>query len=266
MAQPLREFIQAVEDGRRQISKGHSVQVTTKEHKELLQHLIDRYFRDVRPSILSHAESSDFVNKIDIEMQDLLLCSHKRTKKSLIKSRMSELKKKLIQLEAYSVVLGSTDWSTTANSVDRRIKETLQRLVPSAAFSYEQAILDLSGPERKSYRGPATDLREALRETLDHMAPDKDVTSQHGFKLERDTKAPTIKQKVRFVLRKRGLSKTLSETPEKAVDSVEETIGSFIRSVYSRSNVSTHTPTNRSEVLRVRDWVRIVLCELLEIH
>jgi hypothetical protein len=150
--------------------------------------------------------------------------------------------------------------------VDRRIVEILQRLVPSASFSYEQAILDDAGPKRRSYRGPATDLREALRETLDHLAPDKDVTSQPGFKLERDMKYPTMKQKVRFVLRKRGLTRTLSETPENAVDSVEATIGSFVRSVYNRSSVSTHTPTDRNEVLRVRDWVRIVLCELLEIR
>jgi hypothetical protein len=266
MAQGLRDLIAEVEEERKQVSKGQSVQVRSQNERKSLRHIVDFYFRDVRPSFLSHASSSDSIEEIDSEMQDLLECSHKQTMRSVLKKKLSSIRKKLIQLDGYSLVLTRTDSSTATDSIDMRIIETLQRLVPSARLSYEQAILDLVGPERKSYRGPATDLREALRETLDHLAPDKDITSQPGFKFEGDTKCPTMRQKVRFVLCKRGISKTLSETPEKAVDSVEATIGSFIRSVYNRSCVSTHTPTDRNEVLRVRDWVRIVLCELLEIR
>jgi len=266
MAEELRNLIASVESARKQVSKGQSAQVRSKKEKKSLQQIVDFYFRDVRPLFLSHASSSDFVEEIDIEMQDLLECTHKQTMRSVLKKNLTNIKKKLIQLDSYSLVLGSTDLNTTTNSVDRRIIETLQHLNLSAGLSYEQAILDLAESNRKSYRGPATDLRESLRETLDLLAPDKDVKSQHGFKLEQDMKYPTMKQKVRFVLRKRGLSKTLSETPEKAVDSVEAMIGSFVRSVYNRSSVSTHTPTDRNEVMRVRDWVRIVLCELLEIR
>jgi len=267
MAQGLRGLITSVEGVRKQVSKGQSVQVNSQKEKKQLQQLIDSYFREVRPSILSHEASPDFVKEIDTEMQDLLICSHKQTKRSLVKQRLADLKKKLIQLEAHSVALVATGSSTEAtNLVDRRVIETLQHLVHSAALSYEQALIDLDGPDRKSWRGPATDLREALRETLDHLAPDKDIRSQPGFKLEPDAKGPTMKQKTRFILLKRGLSKTLSETPEKAVDSIEAAIGSFVRSVYKRSSISTHTPTVRDEVLRVRDWVRIVLCELLEIR
>jgi len=267
MAQRLRDLIADIEGVRKQVSKGQSVQVRSQKERKQLQQLIYSYFRNVRPSFLSHEASSDFVEDIDAEMQDLLECSHRHTKRSLIKKRLSDLKKKLIQLEAHNVVLVATGATTEAtNLVDRRIIETLQRLVPSAALSYDQALTDLDGPDRKSWRGPALDLREALRETLDHLAPDKDVTSQPGFKPEPDAKGPTQKQKTRFILLKRGLSKTLTETPEKAVDSIETAIGSFVRSVYRRSSISTHTPTARDEVLRVRDWVRIVLCELLEIR
>jgi len=266
MAQVIRDLIANIESARKQVSKGQSVQVRSQKEMQSLRHIVDFYFRDARPSFLSHASSSDFVEEIDSKMQDLLECTHKQTMRSVLKKKLSSIRKKLIQLDGYSLVLVSTDSSTAADLLDRRIIETLQRLIPSAGLSYEQAILDLSQSDRKSYRGPATDLRESLRETLDHLAPDKDVKSQLGFKLEGDMKCPSMKQKVRFVLRKRGLSKTLSETPEKAVDSVEAMIGSFIRSVYNRSSVSTHTPTDRNEVMRVRDWVRIVLCELLEIR
>jgi len=267
MSQGLRDFIVNVEDARKLIVKSNSVQVNSQKERKSLQQLVDSYFRDVRPSVVSHTASSDFIMKIDTGMQDLLVCSHKRTKRNLLKRKLSGVKKKLIQLEAHSAVLVGAGSSTeSANLMDRRIIEILQPLVPSAALSYEQALIDLDGPDRKSWRGPATDLREALRETLDYLAPDKDVTSQPGFKLEPDSKGPTMKQKTRFILVSRGLSKTLSETPEKAVDSIETVIGSFVRSVYRRSSVSTHTPTVRDEVLLVRDWVRIVLCELLEIR
>ena len=53
-----------------------------------------------------------------------------------------------------------------------------------------------------------------------------------------------------------------------AAEAIETVFGSFVRSAYTRLGMSTHThtPTDRDEVLRVRDWVRIVLCELPSIQ
>jgi hypothetical protein len=118
--------------------------------------------------------------------------------------------------------------------------------------------------ERLSWRGPAADLREALRETLDYLAPDSEVESSVGYKQEPNVQGPTMKQKVRFILKNRGLSKALSSPAESATASVDEALGTFVRSVYARSSVSTHTPTDRMEVQRVLDLVRVVLAELLE--
>jgi hypothetical protein len=152
------------------------------------------------------------------------------------------------------------------DATDRRIIVIMQGLVPTAALAYEQALLDMAAGGRLSWRGPATDLREALRETLDHLAPDPEVTQQPGFKLESNASGPTMKQKVRYVLRRRGNQRAAVEASEAAVDSVESALGTFVRSVYTRSSVSTHTATGRDEVIRVRDFVRVALCELLEIR
>ena len=70
-----------------------------------------------------------------------------------------------------------------------------------------------------------------------------------------------MKQKVRFIMRKRGTPRSAAESPEAAAQAVDEIVGTFVRSVYRRSSVSTHTPTDRNEVLRIRDWVRVALCE-----
>ena len=127
-------------------------------------------------------------------------------------------------------------------------------------------MLDLAASERLSWRGPATDFREALRETLDHLAPDNEVKMQPGYKQEPNTNGPTMKQKVRYVLKQRNESKVAVETSEGAANSVDAIVGGFVRSVYSRSSVSTHTATNRDEVIRVRDFVKLALSELLEIR
>ena len=98
------------------------------------------------------------------------------------------------------------------------------------------------------------------------MAPDAAVTKEAGYKPEPNTHGPTMKQKMRYILKVRGESKSQMGATESAVDAVEETLGLFVRSVYTRSSVSTHVATSRDEVLRVRDLVRVVLSELLEIR
>lgn len=53
--------------------------------------------------------------------------------------------------------------------------------------------------------------------------------------------------------------------PESAVQGVEDILGGITRSVYNRTSISTHTATDKKEVVRVHAWVRLVLCDLLEV-
>ena len=171
----------------------------------------------------------------------------------------------LVRLEGATLAGASAAALTAHTKADDLIIETLKDVCPTAGLSYEQALRDLDTKERLSWRGPATDLREALRETLDTLAPDKEVEAMSGYKPEPDAKHPTMKQKVRFILRKRGYGSGQLAVPESAIEGVEEIIGGIVRSVYTRSSVSTHVVTSREEVLRVHAWVRITLCELLEL-
>lgn len=67
--------------------------------------------------------------------------------------------------------------------VDDRILAALEMLaIEGPARSYRQAALDLDGEERISWRGTVADLREALREVLDFLAPDAQVMGQPGFR------------------------------------------------------------------------------------
>jgi Predicted pPIWI-associating nuclease len=151
------------------------------------------------------------------------------------------------------------------NDDDARIIETLEGLVPPAALSYRQAIIDLADENRLSFRGPALELREALRETLDHLAPDKDVTAVEGYKPEEGRSGPTMRQKVRFILGSRGQSKSATTVPEQTTSTIDEMLGTLTRSVYDRSSFATHVASERKTVLQIRLYVVAVLHHILEI-
>lgn len=267
MAQILRIYIQELEKARKELNKVKGQQLQSQTQRDDLRLLVEKYFGAVRPSIVSDKEQNEAIKQVDDDMQELLLLCHKRGSAKTYRQLLSNAKTGLVAADAR--VVSSTILSTnklSLDAVDQQIVSTLQSIVPAAALSYQQATVDLQGDIRLSWRGPATDLREALRETLDYLAPDDDVKAMPGYKQELNTNGPTMKQKVRFLLKNRGASKAVSGPAESAIESVEESLGTFIRSVYTRSNVSTHTPTDKAEVLRVRDFVRVVLCELLEIH
>lgn len=267
MPDNLRMYISEIEKARQEINRVQGKQLHSNKDRDILRKLVEKYFNDVRPTVLADKEQNDDVNKIDGQMQALLVLCHKHGSVKRYKQVLTAVRKDLIKVDAQVVSSSVFKAQVPAlDATDSKIIGTLQALLPSAALSYQQALIDLRTEARLSWRGPATDLREALRETLDHLAPDAEVEAMPGYKRNPDTTGPTMKHKVRFIMRKRGVVKALAEPTELAADSIDEAMGSFVRSVYTRSNVSTHTPTNKDEVLRVRDFVKIVLCELLEIH
>lgn len=153
-----------------------------------------------------------------------------------------------------------------ATPSERLINETLLRILPAAAASYQQCLLDLGGPARHSYRGVAHELREVLRETLDYLAPDADVMAASGFKLEEKQKQPTQRQKALHILRKRKLSREAMSATELTVSMVEELGATITRTAYTRGAIDAHTPSSGAEVRQLKMWVDAVLGELLEIH
>ena len=49
------------------------------------------------------------------------------------------------------------------------------------------------------------------------------------------------------------------------MDVVEESIGKFVRSVCTRSSLAVHVPHSVDEAKKIRNYVNLVLAELLEI-
>jgi Predicted pPIWI-associating nuclease len=239
-----------------------TAQLNSATVKDAIHRLATRYFSEVEPQLVQAGiEAED----LSAEFRTLHAMSRVRPTTQRCRDVLREARKSLVVIEGVVISRPPKIEPTATNPVDDLIVSSLNDICPTAAAAYQQALVDFRAPSRFSWRGPATDLREALRETLDTLAPDTDVTAGVGFKLEQDAKRPTMKQKVRFVLRGRGVPSGAMETPETAVQGIEEFIGGLTRSVYTRSSVSTHTASSREEAARVHAWVRLVLCELLEI-
>lgn len=133
----------------------------------------------------------------------------------------------------------------------------LELRVPGAANSYRQAVLDLKA-ERLSYRGPANELRQALWEVLQTLAPDSAVIAEPEYKQEAGTKGPTHRQRAAFIMRQR-----LGEKPSESVLTAIDTIAALAREIYMRSSGSTHRQESRDEALQLQRYVEVVLRDLV---
>jgi hypothetical protein len=238
------------------------VQIRSGAVKAQLHELATYYFSEVQAIA---AQTDIGAAALDELFQHIHSASRANPTKSRCLSLLKGAKRDLIECEGLAIAQSSKQQAGHRTRADELIISSLNDVCATASLSYQQALLDFDDQHRLSWRGPATDLREALRETLDVLAPDSEVEGAPGYRLEPDAKRPTMKQKVRFVLKNRGVASGAMATPETAVIGVEEIVGGLTRSVYNRSSVSTHTATDRSEVVRVHAWVRMVLCELLEI-
>jgi hypothetical protein len=245
---------------RRHISKAKTANITAQPLREETRGVAELYFGEVRPAIESAMDAAQ-LDEIDTSFQALLALSDRANKKTTYGKHLKRIHKLYPKISA-GLALNKSGKPVPTNPDEVKIAETLDGLVPTAARSFKQAIADLSDKDRLSFRGPALELREALRETLDHLAPDAEVMAVPGYKNEKDRDRPTMKQKVRFILKARGQK---SSSPEQAAVGIDEIISGFARSVYEMSSIGTHVSLERAKVQRIRRYVIVVLHDILEI-
>ena len=251
------------------IRRSKAVNVNTKALRDDAKAVVQQYFRAARPDLRAIGISDDGLASLDAEAQTLLgLANGPNAKKSYISTLLRmrnaaatvEVEREL-RLGEQRVVS-----RTAPNAIEGAILRTLTDLAPSAAAPYQQALIDLSQADRVSYRGPAHELREALREALDRLAPDSDVEQAEWYSLEKDRTKPTQRQKMRYILTSRGLSARARKTPEDTVGLVDELTASVARGSYERTSVAAHVGFSKPEVLQLKMYVDTILAEILEIH
>ncbi len=237
--------------------------------REEAKEAVQFYFRQVRPQLVALSLAQEDVDAMDSINQHLLELAARPNRKSTYRSEMRKLNGLRSRVETEIEIRANTPTSAQpaaqlTTSTESAILRTLDQLVPTTALSYKQVLLDLGDKQRTSYRGTASELREVLRELLDHLAPDEDVLDS-GARLEKDQRRPSMKQKAVFILKSRGIGETGRKTSEHAVEAIENS-GQLARSVYDRGSLSTHVATTRQEVLTLKGYADAVLADLLQIH
>lgn len=264
-ADDWRALIAEAEKIRRKINASQN-QVRSNPLRDEVRGLAQSFFRQIRLGLVSAGLDGEVHVLSDLFSELLRLSEAASTK-----AKYLEVLKTLRAMSPEIVTRLELDRGKSLRpelvitAEDEQIINTLRDLVPAAALSYQQALADLADDNRVSFRGPALELREALRETLDHLAPDKEVEAMDGYKPDPERKGPTMKQKVRFIRSARGLSKSSGAVPEQTATTIDELVGSLTRSVYDMSSVATHVAKERKAVVRIKLYVVAVLHEMLEI-
>lgn len=248
----------------RATTSGRSKYLSSSDVQPIARAIATTYFESVRPQLDTVKSRAGLTDEIDFVVQSLLqLASGSREKQAYI-GQLNELRPYL--LEATIDLMKSRGMPRLVLSqTEGAILDTLANLLPPCAASYEQALRDIAQGGRISWRGTATELREILREVIDHFAPDQAVSSTPGFQLESGRPKPTHKQKVRHILRARRSRSAAVAVAESSIDTVDEAVASLARSTYTRGSVSTHVATSGKEIKSLKRYVDALLAELLEV-
>jgi Predicted pPIWI-associating nuclease len=243
----------------------------TKANREVVSQtraLAQTYFRVVKPELDKLGIAQD-LQQLDARFQDLLALANSQNtigqyKKltGAIRALRPEIEVK-VELEVSKKLARTGFFGSTLSTMEQAIIETLDGLVPSAAASYRQALTDLRDYKRVSFRGTASELRECVREVLDHLAPDEEIVSAPGFKLELNVTKPPMKQKARFILRARRVAEGSRQVPEDMIGLIDESVASLPRSLYTQGSLSTHVSQTRNQVAQLKVYTDAILAELL---
>ncbi len=263
------QFGKDLERLRAAIAKTKSINVNKQELRDDSENLVQAYFRTIRPPLLHLLGSEQETEALDRGAQHLLQLAHGRNLRTSYATVLRVLAREWSKVawlreKAFGdrAAMQPKFEAHSRSRTEQRIVETLAATLPNAAKSYQQALDDLDN-DLLSYRGTAVELREVVREVLDHLAPDEPVMKSNGFKLEVGQHGPTMRQKARFVLASRDLPASVQKPAEEAADVVDESIARFVRSTYTRGSVSTHAARSRLDVEKLKTYVDAVLTELL---
>ena len=254
------------------VKKTKAKNINSKLTKEFTIDTVSLYFNKCRDEALKIFGETEILQNYDADWQHLIRLAHGNNSRNTYLKLLKRLKKRTEDLKIAGHTIGIQSMSSDSNimlySADEQILiSTLEQIVPTAAESYKQGILDLNDSvKRLSYRGAAAEFREALRETLDHLAPDDDVKKESWYKLEKNQNKPIMKQKVRYILASRGKGKTKRAGAEKTVELIETLCDSIARAIYDSASLATHVLTTKAEVYQLKRYMDALLFDLLAIR
>ena len=138
----------------------------------------------------------------------------------------------------------------------------LRRVSVALADSMEQALRDLNDHSRLSYVGPAGEVREVMRATVQLLAPDDEIRKQPWYLgIEQGGKRnPSQAERTRYAVQQRRGSKDQVQDIDGLID---ELIGQIGRRTYAVGSGAFHAGADRDAVWKLTGWVWALLDEVL---
>jgi len=233
------------------VRKTRSERLTDGVIKRELEDLHTWYLDELRPLLQSTHSQTEGLSRLDDDFESVILCATGRVRTTAGKKLL-----KKIRLALDDVTQHLAPHPIGATEMELKLIEVLRGILPTAAAGYEQALRDLT-VARLSYRGVASELREVLREVLDHFARDDKVPKTP------DGRRPTMKAKVRHILRVRDMGDTRRATAEATAEILDEGIPNLARSIYDLGSLDTHVSATKKEVARLRRYLEALLLDLI---
>ena len=246
-------------------TSGRSKFILASTVQPIARALAKAYFEGVRAELSKVQNRAGLVDEIDFVLQSILQLAEGYREKTAYIGHINELRPYLREA-TIDLLKGRGTPSLALSETEKAILETLTAMLPISAASYQQVLRDISNASgRISWRGTAGEIREVLREVIDHLAPDEKVMAAPGYQNEGQQTRPTQRQKVRFILRARRSGSAAVTVAEASLETVEGAVAALARFTYQRGSASTHATSGSKEVRNLKRYVEALLAELLEV-
>ncbi len=142
------------------------------------------------------------------------------------------------------------------------VLKRLRQLSAALSASLEQCLRDLNDFTRLSYMGPAGEVREVLRATIQQLAPDDEIRAQPWFvgHKQGDKINPTQSERTRLAVQKRGGNTDQARSTDELV---EVLVAKISRETYAVGSKAFHAGTVQEDVQKLTGWVFMLLDEVL---
>lgn len=243
-------------------SKGRTVSL--EEIRTLSKSVANLWVHDISPLARLASNNESALQSIDSLMDQLVSHTLRTTKKEVylttVRDALSIYDKQIfvhLHRQVGAVLSGSVSVG------DNSIVDALAKISESLVAGYQQVHKDLADESRISWRGPADEIREVLRELLESLAPDDAVKKASWYKQEPNTEGPTQAQRAKFALEQRAAQSHRVNAAQETVNLVEQSVSRLVRKTFQRANNAAHTSQDRDEVKRILGYFDLLAKDLL---
>ncbi|MEW5800276.1 MAG: hypothetical protein AB1728_14855 [Bacteroidota bacterium] len=238
--------------------------VSLEEVRTLSKSIANLWFHDIAPLAKLASNNEAALKSIDTLMEQLVSYTLRPTKKNIylgtVRDTISMYDKQIfvrLHKQVGTVLAGA------ASIGDNQIVNALSKISESLLAGYQQVHKDLADENRISWRGPADEIREILRELLESLSPDESVIKAKWYKQEPNTEGPTQAQRARYALEQRVAQSHRVSATQETINLVEQSVSRLVRKTFQRANNAAHTPQDRDEVKRILGYFDLLAKDLL---